>query len=442
MENLPLSFGGLLNFLHQSIGQMADPRQPSNATRYTLKDVFLSAFSLFFMQCESFLEHQRQMHSRRGADNAQTLFGLDKIPTVPQIRNILDRIAADSLFGVFGQVYQALQKAGFLNAYQCLGGDLLIALDGTRYFCSHTIHCSQCSSCQHKNGQTSYFHSAILPVIVAAEQSQVIALAPEFIAPQDGANKQDSEVAAAKRWITAHAPTFDGQPITFLGDDLYAHQPMAEHCQANRMNFIFTCLPESHPALYEWLDYLDGLGDVQELAVEKWNKNTKELYHYRYINQIPLRDAQPALLVNWCEVTITRPKDGKCLYRNAFITLHPLSEATVAEVARAGRSRWKTENENHNVLKTKGYHLEHNFGHGEQHLAMVLLTLNLLAFLFHTVLQLVDSAYQRIRQIRGTRRGFFQDIVTLTKYFLFESWAHLIGFMLSDSDSPIIQNSS
>jgi hypothetical protein len=40
-------------------------------------------------------------------------------------------------------------------------------------------------------------------------------------------------------------------------------------------------------------------------------------------------------------------------------------------VVEAGRSRWKIENENNNVLKTKGYHLEHNFGHGQQHLSNV-----------------------------------------------------------------------
>ncbi|MFN8967925.1 MAG: ISNCY family transposase, partial [Pseudanabaena sp.] len=57
------------------------------------------------------------------------------------------------------------------------------------------------------------------------------------------------------------------------------------------------------------------------------------------------------------------------------------------------------ENENHNVLKTKGYNLEHNFGHGQKHLSSTLLSLNLLAFLFHTVLQLIDSSYQEIRRI-------------------------------------------
>jgi len=50
------------------------------------------------------------------------------------------------------------------------------------------------------------------------------------------------------------------------------------------------------------------------------------------------------------------------------------------------------ENESTNTIKTKGYHLTHNFGHGKQHLSALLATLNLLAFLFHTLLELLDSS--------------------------------------------------
>lgn len=329
-----------------------------------------------------------------------------------------------------------------MKLYQSLGGHLLVTLDGTQYFSSQKIHCEQCSTRTPKNGSITYFHSAILPVIVAPGQSQVIALAPEFISPQDGSNKQDCEVAAAKRWMSAHAHLFAGQPVTLLGDDLYSHQPMCQQWLERGMSFIFTCLSDSHAALYDWLNYLEHLGEVKTVETRQWHKRSQEIYQYRYVNQIPLRDTQPALRVNWCELTVTRKQDDKMLYHNAFITDHAITAETVPQVVSAGRSRWKTENENHNVLKTKGYHLEHNFGHGQQHLATVLLTLNLLAFLFHTVLHLVDTPYQQIRQKRGTRKGFFQDILSLTKYLLFNSWQHLIDFMLSDSDPSFAPDSS
>jgi hypothetical protein len=441
MEPRKLSFIALLEYLNRAILGIKDPRLASNATKYNVRDAVLGAFSVFFMQSESFLEHQRQMDSNQGKSNATTLFGMIKVPTVPQIRNIVDGISATSLSSVFNCVYQGLRRDGHLKPFQYLGG-LLIALDGTQYFDSHKLNCKCCSSRKHKNGTVTYFHSAILPVIVAPEQSQVISLAPEFIRPQDGQEKQDCEVAAAKRWLKTHRSEFKGQPITLLGDDLYSHQPMCEEILAVGMNFIFTCLETSHTGLYDWLKYLDGLDEVKRLEIKQWNKNSREVYSYQYVNGIPLRDSQPAMKVNWCKLIHTRESDGKILYENAFISRHELNEQSVVLITAAGRCRWKTENENHNVLKTKGYHLEHNFGHGQKHLASCLLTLNLLAFLFHTVLQLTDLAYQQIRHKRGTRKGFFQDLLSLTKYLLFESWPSLIDFMLYGSTPNLVVNSS
>ena len=98
---------------------------------------------------------------------------------------------------------------------------------------------------------------------------------------------------------------------------------------------------------------------------------------------VPLRDNDDALLVNWCEITVTRA-DGKQLYKNDFATDHWITDQTVAAIVQSGRTRWKVENENNNTLKTKGYNLEHNFGHGKQHLASLLATFNLLSLLFHT----------------------------------------------------------
>ncbi|MEH2279495.1 MAG: hypothetical protein V7K40_33135 [Nostoc sp.] len=66
MEPMTLSFGVMLGFLTRAIAEIKDPRLASNATRYSIKNTVLEAFSVFFIQYESFLEHQRQMHNRCG----------------------------------------------------------------------------------------------------------------------------------------------------------------------------------------------------------------------------------------------------------------------------------------------------------------------------------------------------------------------------------------
>lgn len=96
----------------------------------------------------------------------------------------------------------------------------------------------------------------------------------------------------------------------------------------------------------------------------------------------------------------------------------------------AGRARWKIENENNNVLKNHGYHLEHNFGHGKKHLASLLVTLNLLAFGLHTLLGLSDENYRLIRTTLGARRKFFQHLEALTTYVHFENWEAMMDFMM------------
>ncbi|MDP3332255.1 MAG: hypothetical protein Q8S55_09765 [Methylococcaceae bacterium] len=89
---------------------------------------------------------------------------------------------------------------------------------------------------------------------------------------------------------------------------------------------------------------------------------------------MPLRDSDDALLVNWCEVTITNAKQ-ELVYRNAWATSHAIDEYSVVQTVAAGRARWKVENENNNVLKNHGYHFDHNFAHGKQHLSNFLATL-------------------------------------------------------------------
>jgi hypothetical protein len=134
--------------------------------------------------------------------------------------------------------------------------------------------------------------------------------------------------------------------------------------------------------------------------------------------------------VNWFDLTVVNAPTGAHLYDNSCITNHHLTADNVVAVTHAGRGRWNIENENNNVLKTKGYHLEHNFGHGKQYLAAFLLSLNLLAFLFHAVLEWSDATYALLRQVLARRQTFFKDIQALMRYMVFDNWEHLLDFMI------------
>jgi hypothetical protein len=151
----PDTFSLLIEHLHSVVERFPDERTGSE-TVYSMADAALGAFSVYFTQSPSFLEFQRLLQVSKGCNNALTLFGITQIPSDNQIRNLLDPVPPSTLYPVYAAVVQALHQEGHLQAYRCINGDLLVAMDGTRYFASQKIHCPHCRVTKHANGTLTY----------------------------------------------------------------------------------------------------------------------------------------------------------------------------------------------------------------------------------------------------------------------------------------------
>ena len=412
---------------------MPDTRGKSNNRRYEMADAALSAFSIFFTQSPSFLDSQVRMQKQQGKNNAASLFGVHQIPSDNQIRNLLDPVPPETLFPLMATISDELYRDGYLDSFRSINHTFLIALDGTDFFSSEKISCPCCTQSKLKNGRTLSRHIAVTPVLVAPNQKNVIALPPQFVQPQDGHDKQDCELAAAGRWLDQWGAHYAAWGVTYLGDDLYCHQPHCERVLGQQANFLFTCKPESHATLYHWVADFSRIGGVPTVVRARRMGKKSFVDTYRYVNQVPLRNSDDALMVNWCEL-VTTDALGDVVFRNAWATSHYITDDNVAALAAAGRTRWKIENENNNTLKTKGYHFEHNFGHGKQHLSNLFATLILLAFLVHTTLDWIDVHYHAVRDLLPSRRTFFEHLRALIQYLPFDDWDHLMQFMIKRLD--------
>lgn len=420
----------LIDSLKHCCGSIPDRRRGSN-TQYSMADFGLSAFSIFFMQSPSFLSHQRCLQAKRGDSNCRTLFGIDKIPSDNHIRSMLDTVEPQDLFCQFDRILSHLDKYKGLEGYRRLGGRLAIALDGTEYFCSQKLSCSNCSHRQRNNGKKEHFHTMLSAVIVAPSESRTIPLQPEFINPQDGHDKQDCETAAVKRWLASYGEQYAHLRPLYLGDDLYARQPIIEAIQSVGGDFIFTAKPSSHKSLYDWMDGAEA--NFMERRVKKGRKQST--YRYRWLNALPVRGGQDAAIVNWLEFEILDAR-GKRTYQNSFVTSIDIDATIVAELADCGRARWKIENETFNVLKTRGYNLDHNFGHGKKHLASVLTTLNLLAFAMHTVCDVLEKLWHKARAAMVARYQFFDNVRIIVRYMVFPTWKSLMQTIIDGTLPP------
>jgi hypothetical protein len=413
---------GLIEGLRDACAGLPDRRHGKNG-QYTMADIGMAAFAVFFMQSPSFLAHQRHLAqgSGHGRSNCETLFGMTKIPSDNHIRAMLDGVRPECFYPLFVKAFDALERDGGLAQFRRLGDHVLIAFDGTEYFRSAKLHCRCCSTRKRGTGKIEYFHAMVAATLVAPGHNRVVPLAPEFIVPQDGHDKQDCESVAARRWLAAHGADYARLNPIYLGDDLYSRQPICQAVLAAGGHFLFVCKPSSHPTIEE---YLTGV-ELPALTQRVKRGRQRFTYTYRWLADVPLRDGADAITVNWLMIEI-RNAAGAVTYRNSFITDLPVGRDTVVELAACGRARWKIENESFNTLKTKGYNLEHNFGHGQSHLAAVLATLNLLAFAFHTTAELLDDLWRNALHNIGARVHFFSHLRAITAYILFPSWTHLL----------------
>jgi len=155
-------------------------------------------------------------------------------------------------------------------------------------------------------------------------------------------------------------------------------------------------------------------GDLFKLEIQNI-EGTNQVYHY--VNNIPLNASNPDLLVNFLEYW--EFKDQKKLYHNTWITDIELHQDNVSQVMRGGRARWKIENETFNTLKNQGYNLEHNYGHGKQHLSTVLAVLMMLQFLIDQVQGIACPLFK-------AARGRFQSRIQLWDFVRSRFLEHLL----------------
>jgi hypothetical protein len=409
---------------------LPDKRTGANA-RYPMVDIATSAFTLFFMQFSSFLAFQRILHKNKGQDNTQTLFHIKNIPTDNHIRYMLDGIDPKHFDALFIFILEDLMTKFSGVVHNSLENHTLIALDGTEYFSSRKISCQHCSTRMRSDGNNEYYHSFLSATIVRINTSTIFPLPPEFIIPQDGDIKQDCEYKAVMRWFDRYADFCKKLNPVYLGDDLYAKQGICSRILKDGGNFIFTCKDSSHKTLCE---FRKGLKAAQHVEKVVRGKQISE-YRYSWIEDLPIRDGDEALLVNWIDVEIVNSK-GKVTYHASFITNIKPNHCNISQLISSARARWKIENETFNVLKNNGYHLEHNFGHGKTTLSSVLVVMNLLAFAMHNACDTAEDLWQEARAQVKSRVRLFIHMWTLTTYHVFKSWKMLMRTIITGVPPP------
>lgn len=379
---------------------------------------------MMFLQDPSLLEFQQALQDATNNNNLKTIFSVYSIPKDSQMRTILDIHPYDPLLDVFSDFFRDLQRGKYLEPYRFLSDYYLITLDGSEYFSSEKIHCDNCLTKETKGDGINYYHQILQPALVYPGRRIIIPLAPEFIRNTDGTDKQDCEINAGKRIIKKIRKAHRQLKMIIVADSLYSKQPFIEDLKEQRFSFILVAKPNDHKVM---MKHLHGLKELRGLSQLTFTDEKGRQHLYEWENNVALNGNRNSIKVNFFEYSII--VKGKVTFHYSWVTDIPIDENNIVQLVKAGRARWKIENEGFNTLKNQGYHLEHNFGHGKQYLSEAFFVLNLIAFFMHQIFELTDRLYRKCRGKFSARIEHFSNFRSVLRYTIFHSWEHFLIYI-------------
>jgi hypothetical protein len=333
---------------------------------------------------------------------------MERVPCDTQMRKRLDPVVPESLCPAFQLVLRQLQRGKALEPMVFHDGSSLVALDGTGYFSSQTIHCESCLTKAHRNGQVTYAHQILAAAIIPPDFRAVIALMPEPIVQQDGATQNDGERHAAKRFITKLRQEHPHRKFIITEDALSSNAPHIETLHDYGCHYILGVKAGDHAYLFKQVEAATEAGGVS--SYERHARAAGLVHRFRFVNDLPLNGSRKDVRVKVIEYWEVGPDK---VQHFSWVTDLRVHQRNVYTLMRGGRARWKIENETFNTLKNPGDNCEHNYGHGEKNLSVVFAMLLMLAFLVEQTQQRCCDLFRAVWAKLGSKRQLWESMRSL-----------------------------
>lgn len=419
-----LSADGVHNTVRRCFYREQLPLHPRSKIGW--QDCIMSGLAVYGLKMPSLLKFEQKKLEPFTRRNLRNLYHVKQAPSDTYLRRRLDQLSSRMFRRPFKVVFACLQRMKKLDRYKYMENYYLISLDGTGQYTSNKVSCKNCCEKKHRNGEISYYHQMLGAVIVHPDEKVVIPLAPEPIIKGDGVNKNDCERNASKRLLKDLRREHPHLKCIIIEDGLAANYPHLSLLDSLDLQYVIGVKNGDHDFLFDWIKQAKG----QEVILQR----DKVKHRFRYVNQVPLNDANFDYKVNVLEYWEEK-QNGKKQYFS-WVTSFEITEKNVFDLMRAGRARWKIENETFNTLKNQGYNFEHNYGHGYNNLCSVMTMLMLLAFLIDQVQQLCCKVYQKARQKVGSLSELFAHKRTLFQYVVWKRWQDLYETIICPEVHP------
>lgn len=413
--NKTLSAKNLLQALRKTFAKIPDHR--SARPGFSLVDTIMSAAAVFGLKFPSLLKFDENRHEAHIRHNLGTLYGVEgQAPCDTQMRTILDPVEPEEIGKGFNTLHRILQRTGALKEYKTMGA-LVILLDATGEYSSHNVSCPDCCTRTRSDGTVEHYHQLLAAVIAHPDKKTVLPLAPEPIIKQQNASKNDCELNAAKRLLPKIRALYPKRKIIIAADGLYSNGPFIKSLKELKLDYILVAKEGDHPHLFNEYANSHAVGKTEQYT--ETESNVKR--DFCWTNGLSLNATHSDIKVNLLKFSEIKPNKEKPSTWT-WVTNLNLTRHTAYPIMRVGRCRWKVENETFNTLKNQGYNLEHNYGHGKQHLASVLGMLMMLMFLIDQIQETACSLFQAARHRFHSRTSLWEKLRSFFANFFILAW--------------------
>ena len=416
----------LIPLISKQAAQIPDHRPNKLDSKIPLHDAVMSAFAVMHLKYPSLLQFDKDKLEPEILANLKSLYHVSKVPSDTHMRVMLDPVPTRALAPCFKTLFTFVQRSGRLKQFHYFEEGYLTPCDGTGHFSSGKNHCNEC--CVKKPDdpkKTQYYHQLLGMCIVKPGLKAVLPLMPEPIIHQVDASKNDCEVNALKRALEHIHQDHPRLNLVLNLDDLYSKGPTIKLIRSYNHHFIIVAKDSDHASLFEAVEERDRNNRV--LRFEETDEKGHR-HWFRYTNGVPLNKTHCDQKVNFLEY-IEYDNQGRKCYANSWVTSLRVTHHRCMQIMRGGRAKWKIENETFNTLKTQGYNLEHNYGHGEEHLASNMACLMFLAFLVDQIEQLACPVFNKAWQSCFSKIKLWEVIRQYFMTFLIDSWHQLLKIL-------------
>jgi ASC-1-like (ASCH) protein len=318
-------------------------------SHYSTNEIVERLLSIFFNQEKSFntVESRENLKDNKPIVSNTLAYFLKQADL-----NAMNKL----LYDFFHNAHRNKQLKNF-----CTVDDMIaLVIDGTGCFESAVKHCDNCT--EKKHGEKIYYsYSLLVASVVNVKTHETIVVGLEPVLKQDGVEKNDCEMNAAKRLLARIKSYNPWKRYCIIADGLYTGAPIIEQIKSYGWEAIVSLTDETRE-IYEVADCRFGNKKNDFFYTENLENNylwyeEKSLSDYWMSLSIPIYVGKRVVEAIKNDGSIDSDKSLKICF---FISTIPLNAANIKKINKAHRARWGIENTSINELKNR-YFMKHIF---------------------------------------------------------------------------------